>query len=76
MEQVQQYFDNHPSHDQLFFTSDGLAFFVEADATKHAQHLDDTTVTMKTRDEADAELLQLNEYRENDDDWLDELLAA
>lgn len=56
MKHVKQYFDNHSTVNRLYFTSDGLAFFDEQNAANHAKHLDDRTISSKTRDEIDAEL--------------------
>jgi len=52
-ENQRAYFDNHVGIETLFFTSDGFAFFKEADANNHAQHLDDNEVTTITRHELD-----------------------
>jgi hypothetical protein len=51
MTQAKQYFDNHTTVEQLYFTSDNLAFFDEQNAINHAGQLDDPTVTAMTRDE-------------------------
>ncbi len=59
MKDAKQYFDNHDAVDQLYFTSDGLAFFDEQNATNHALRLDDYTITTKTRTEVDNELAEL-----------------
>ena len=68
MKHVKQYFDNHDKVEQLYFTSDGLAFFDEQNAINHAKHLDDKTVATKTRAEVDKELEELTS-----DNWNDEL---
>jgi hypothetical protein len=66
MEQVKQYFENHETVNQLYFTSDGLAFFDEVNAMNHAGNLDDTTISTKTRDEVESELDQLTDGLEYD----------
>ena len=73
MENAKQYFEKHESHDVLYFTSDGLAFFDEQTAMNHAIFLPDKSVTTMSRDEVYAELEKLSEGLNDDDDWLDEL---
>lgn len=38
------YFDNHPSVETFYFTSDGYAFYNENDAVNHAAKLGDDEV--------------------------------
>jgi hypothetical protein len=52
-ENQHSYFENHASVETLFFTSDGFAFFKEADAFNHAKHLDDDEITTISRSETD-----------------------
>ena len=53
MKHAKQYFDNHNTAEQLYFTSDGLSFFEEQNAVNHAKRLSDKTVTSMSREEAD-----------------------
>jgi hypothetical protein len=55
MKQDKQYFDSHKAVERLYFTSDQLAFFDEENAIRHAEHLEDKSVTTKTREEVEAE---------------------
>ncbi len=61
MKDAKQYFDNHETVEILYFTSDGLAFFDEQNATNHATQLDDNTISTKTRAEVDNELASLDD---------------
>jgi hypothetical protein len=67
MKHAKQYFDNNDEVDKLYFTSDSLAFFDEQNAINHANGLDDITITTMTRDEIDAEVLDIT-----DDAWVDD----
>ena len=59
MKHAKQYFENHETVDMLYFTSDNLAFFDEQNALNHARKLDDDTVTYMTREEVEAETVDL-----------------
>ena len=59
MKHAKQYFENHETVDMLYFTSDNLAYFDEQNALNHARKLDDDTVTYMTREEVDAETVDL-----------------
>lgn len=48
--------DKTPGSRQLYFTSDGLAFFDERSALQHAETLADKQVSTKTSDEIEREL--------------------
>ncbi len=68
MRHAKQYFENHNTVEQLYFTTDGLAFFDEQNALNHAKNLEDKSVVIKTRSEVDKELEDLT-----NDNWEDEL---
>lgn len=68
MKHAKQYFDNHNTVGQLYFTSDHLAFFDEQHALNHAKHLADKNVSVKTRAEVDAAASDLVS-----DGWEDDL---
>jgi hypothetical protein len=72
MKQAKQYFDNHNAVEQLYFTSDHLAFFDEQNAINHARQLDDQAVTSMTREEADQAVNDLAEGNWNEEDLFDE----
>ena len=59
MKHAKQYFENHETVDMLYFTSDNLAFFDEQNALNHARKLDDDPVTYMTREEVEAETVDL-----------------
>ncbi|MES2701863.1 MAG: hypothetical protein V4649_04445 [Bacteroidota bacterium] len=59
MKNAKQYFETHDTLDQLYFTSDNLAFFDQQNAKNHAKQLRDKTVTALTRDEVYGELESL-----------------
>jgi hypothetical protein len=68
MKHAKQYFENHGTVNKLYFTSDNLAFFDEQNAINHASHLDDQTITSKTREEVDKEVEEIA-----NDNWQDGL---
>lgn len=72
MEHAKQYFDNHTSVEQLFFTSDNLAFFDEQNAINHAKKLKDKGITTRTRDEVYEETENLLNTWNEEYDPLDE----
>lgn len=72
MKQAKQYFDNHNAVEQLYFTSDHLAFFDEQNAINHAKQLDDQTVTSMTREEADQVVNDLAKGNLYEEDLFDE----
>lgn len=53
---------------KLYCTSDGLAFLDEQEAISHAEELTDKAITSMTGEQADAEILKINEG-----DWLQEM---
>lgn len=59
MKNAKQYFENHEQAQQLYFTSDNLAFFDEQNAINHAKQLKDKTITALTRDKVYQGLEQL-----------------
>lgn len=72
MKQAKQYFDNHNAVEQLYFTSDHLAFFDEQNAINHAKQLGDQTVTSMTREEADQVANDLAGGNLHEEDLFDE----
>jgi hypothetical protein len=75
MKNAKQYFDNHAQAQQLYFTSDNLAFFDEQNAINHAKQLKDKTVTALARDKVYEELEHLTSenWEQEMEDLLEEL---
>lgn len=55
MQSRQDYFKNYPGVNEFHFTSDGTAFFTEADAKSHAASLEDKKVESVKREDIEAE---------------------
>jgi len=71
MKQLKQSPEQEEGNDQLYFTSDSLAFFDEQKARSHAKRLKDKTISTKTREEVNKEAEEL--VIGPDDDTIDEI---
>ena len=77
-ELAREYFDNHTLVAELYFTSDGLAFFHQHDAINHGKMLDDKSVIPVARAEVYPEdpIIQKFINGDLDEDQYVELEAA
>ncbi len=70
---INQASGNIEESQKLYFTSDNLAFFEEQNAINHSKRLTDKSITIKTKEDVEAEAATLfNEMVNDGDDQFNE----